>query len=139
MVIPVPACNSSIDVFVVATTGVCPATSIVLKMFCEEPLSLLVTVMEPLVVMGPPDTAIPVPAVRFTEVTVPTNWSLDAMVNEGYVPVIDTFAPAVSTTVWSGDAFVMVSVSVVAFVVTEMPVPAATVNVSLLVSATISL
>ena len=106
-------------------------------MFCAEPVSVLVTVILPLVVIGPPNTDIPGPGVRSTEVTVPTNWSVDDMVKFGYVPVMPTLAPAVKTTVWSGAELVMVKVSVVAFVVTDIPVPEATVSVSLLLSATI--
>ena len=41
------------------------------------------TLIFPLLVIGPPLTEMPVPAVKFTEVTVPLNWSLAVMVKLG--------------------------------------------------------
>ena len=45
--------------------------------------AVFVTVMLPLEVIGPPDTDIPVPAVKSTLVTVPSNWSSDVIVKLG--------------------------------------------------------
>jgi hypothetical protein len=45
--------------------------------------AVLLTVMLPLDVTGPPLTEIPVPAVKSTEVTVPVNWSLVVTVKLG--------------------------------------------------------
>ena len=45
--------------------------------------AVLTTVIDPDVVIGPPETLMPVPAVKFTLVTVPTNASFDVMVKLG--------------------------------------------------------
>jgi hypothetical protein len=73
IVTPEPATTVRVSSLVSAIIVDWPATAMFLKIFCDEPLSLLVTVIDPLVVIGPPLTVIPVPAVRSTLVTVPTN------------------------------------------------------------------
>ena len=96
-----------------------------------------VTVIDPLVVIGPPLTSIRSPAVRSIDVTVPPlDGDTLVMVKLGYVPVTPMPDPAVRTTVWSGSVLVMVMVSVEALVVIATPVPLAKVNVSLYASAT---
>lgn len=69
--IPEPA-NVSVSALLSAVIVFCPDTAIDLKIHCEEPLSVLHTVIEPLLVTGLPETDIPVPAVKPTLVTVPT-------------------------------------------------------------------
>jgi hypothetical protein len=120
--IPLPGLTVNVSLFVDATIVVCPGTAMFLKMFCEEPLSLFVTVIEPLLVIGPPATVIPVPAVRLTEVTVPTYWSLDVTVKLGYVPVTTEVPAPVIETTWSGALLVIVKLGYVPDV--DIPVPA---------------
>jgi hypothetical protein len=77
-------------------------------------------------------------AVVAIDVTVPPDEGEEfVMVKFGYVPVTEIPVPAVSATVWSGAVLVNVNVSVTASVVTEIPVPDATVSVSSFISATI--
>jgi hypothetical protein len=82
-VIPVPAAVVNVSLLESATIVGSPATAKFLKMFWAEPVSVFVTVILPLEVIGPPDTEMPVLAVRFTDVTVPTNWSADVTVKLG--------------------------------------------------------
>jgi hypothetical protein len=97
--IPLPGLIVNVSLLDEAVMVVCVGTAIFLNIFWLEPLSLLVTVIEPLLVIGEPDTVIPVPAVTPTEVTVPTNWSLDVTVKLGYVPVTTVVpAPVMLTT-----------------------------------------
>ncbi len=86
----------------------------------------MMTSIAPLLVIGPPEMEIPVPAVSETLVTVPTYWSEEEIVKLGYVPVIVVVPPCVRTTVWSGAVLVT---SIVPLDVTgppeiEMPIPA---------------
>ena len=66
MVIPPDATKVNVSLLLSATTVDCPLTAMFLKIFCEDPLSLFVTVTVPDV----PPPLIPVPAV--TPVMSPT-------------------------------------------------------------------
>jgi hypothetical protein len=79
--IPEPS-NVSVSALLSAVIVFCPDTAIDLKIHCEEPLSVLQTVIEPLLVIGLPEIEIPVPAVKPTLVTVPTQSVLELKVDQ---------------------------------------------------------
>ena len=71
IVIPPLAAKVSVVLLVFAVTLVCPDFAIVLNIFCELPLSLLVIVIVPLVVIGEPLMPKPPPLAIATLCTVP--------------------------------------------------------------------
>ena len=73
-----------------------------MNIHCEEPRSVLQTVIEPLLVIGLPETDIPVPAVKPTLVTVPVQVvAVEVNVTESKLQfvVIDIFEPTISCVV----------------------------------------
>ena len=74
--IPEPA-KVTVSAFESATISFCPETANVLNIHWSEPLSVLVTVMSPLLVIGLPDTLNPPPLTKPTLVTVPVQSVLE--------------------------------------------------------------
>jgi hypothetical protein len=68
---PVPAVTVSVSLLLSATIVLLPVTAKFLKIFCADPVSVLVTVKVPLEVIVAPVIDMPVPGVNPTEVTVP--------------------------------------------------------------------
>ena len=96
--IPEPT-KFTVSLFESAIISSSPETANVLKIHCCEPLSVLQTVIEPLPVIGLPETEIPVPAVSPTLVTVPVQAvAVEQKVTESNVLFveIDIFVPAIN-------------------------------------------